>query len=84
MDIKCCRFEKITGNNVTLAKEQMKELAVDARKWKSLYQCLICGSFWEERFIDDRFCGIPYLVKITENHVRDVWGHKYLNGNCEQ
>lgn len=79
MSCKCNGLDKIEGDEVEKAIQlYLIELKIDGFKWKTLYRCKFCRTFWEERNTDDRFVGEPYLVKVTEEYVVNNWGSQFL------
>jgi hypothetical protein len=58
---------------VDIEKESLIQIKIDAYKWKSLYKCKFCKTFWEERTIEDRFGGVPQLIKIDTDYVKKEW-----------
>lgn len=72
-------MDKIVGDEVEKAiQRDLIELKVDGFRWRTLYRCKYCKTFWEERNSDDRFGGVPYLVKVSNQHVAQEWGSQFL------
>jgi hypothetical protein len=74
-----------TQNEVAKAKEieqmktnQLEQLKVDAYKWKTLYKCKFCQSFWELHYTGGRWDGEPELIKVNSDYVVENWGTQYL------
>lgn len=79
MSCKCGILDKIVGDEVEKAiQRDLIELKVDGFRWRTLYRCKYCKTFWEERNSDDRFGGVPYLVKVSNQHVAQEWSSQFL------
>ena len=79
MKCKNHNFNKISGNEVIdIENKYLKEVAVNGEKWRTLYQCKNCCSFFEERYTGGRWDGIPQLVSVTKEYVIKNWGKEYI------
>lgn len=74
----CNNFNSIHGNDVLEFVKKLNQLSVDGYKWKSLYRCNECKTFWEESYSGGRWNGEPVLTKVNSNYVLREWGEKYL------
>lgn len=71
-----CAITDIITDNIKLMdmeKECLILLKIDAFKWKTLYKCRFCNTFWEERYIENRFVGMPQLIKVDKDYVKKEW-----------
>jgi hypothetical protein len=70
----CPVQEKITDSKeIEKLRCNLIEQCVDGFKWKTLYKCPICDSYWEEGYTNDRFGGVPYLIRVSKGYVEDNW-----------
>lgn len=75
MPCDCKNADMITDNNkiMDMEKESLVQLKIDAFKWRTLYNCKFCNTFWEERNTEDRFGGVLQLVKVDKDYVKEEW-----------
>lgn len=51
-----------------------ERVAVDSRKWVSVYRCRICGTFWAEEYpYGEMHGGGPSCLYIIETHNPEAW-----------
>jgi hypothetical protein len=75
---QCNDYIEVRGNQtIEFEKNFLSELSVDGYKWRTLYQCNYCDTFWEESYSDGRWNGEPILSKVEEEHILQVW-------NCDE
>lgn len=79
MICKCNLLNSIEKNGIEIFIERyLTERKVDGYRWKTLYQCKFCNAFWEMKYTDDRFGGIPSLMKVTNEYVANNWGSEFI------
>ena len=72
MECLCKKCSYFKGNEATKYEQQyLAILKVDTFKWKALYKCNFCETYWEEHYQDERFIGIPILNKVSTTYIKE-------------
>ncbi|QVK18250.1 hypothetical protein KHQ81_00595 [Mycoplasmatota bacterium] len=80
MVCKCDNNDIISnGKEILEYKTNLSKLEVNSYKWRILFRCLTCGTFWEQQHYGGTYDEAPHLVKVSQEYVNENWGNKYFN-----
>lgn len=72
MECDCLNLDKIEGNKIVeYEKNYLIQIKVDGEKWRTLFKCQYCNSYWEERDAHGRFGVDIDLIKVTEKYAKE-------------